>query len=85
MLLGALRADPASTRQLVGQRAVAHPTLADLPAVPSTLRLVVDALSGRMKEQNPRFDAGRFEAAALPRQSERMKQAILKALERSGR
>lgn len=51
----------------------------------STLRLVVDALSGRMKEQNPRFDAGRFEAAALPRQSERMKQAILKALERSGR
>jgi hypothetical protein len=48
----------------------------------STLRLVVDAIGGRVKAEHPRFNAGAFEIAAMPISSERRKQAILKALAR---
>jgi hypothetical protein len=46
----------------------------------STLRLVVNQLGAAIKVVSPRFNAGRFETAALPIQSERRKQAILTTL-----
>lgn len=46
----------------------------------ATLRLVVDAIAGRIASQHPRFNAGRFEMAALPIQSERRKRAIVAAV-----
>jgi hypothetical protein len=47
----------------------------------STLRLVVDQLGARIKEQHPRFNLGAFEKDALPRQNERLRRAILRAID----
>lgn len=47
----------------------------------STLRIVVDALGGAIKQEHPRFHTGEFQIACLPLQNERQKNAILRALE----
>jgi len=49
----------------------------------STLRLVVDAVGGALKRDNARFDYERFQAAALPIQTERKVRIIRETLARS--
>ena len=46
----------------------------------STLRLVVDAIGGRIKQEHPRFHTGEFQIASLPSSSERQRQAIVAKL-----
>jgi hypothetical protein len=41
------------------------------------LQDVTEALSRRLKGTNPRFDSGRFEAAAMPLRSERKRAAVV--------
>lgn len=45
-----------------------------------TLYLVTGALSDTFKEENPRFNAGVFYAAALPLRYSRLKEEILRTL-----
>lgn len=53
----------------------------ETPDSGAVLHSLVERLSEAIAKQSPRFNAARFEAAALPLRADRLKRAILAQLE----